>query len=368
MHEGKIVEWLKKEGQPVQEGEPLFLVETDKAAMEVNATASGVLLKVLVGEEESAAVEGKVAVIGQADEDIAFLLKEPEAPKKAEEEEEKVRKPSGAQRPKASPAARRLARERGVDLGKIRGTGEDGLVTEKDVTQFLAAAAPAGPSRYGEEERLPLEGVRKVMAERMAQSHQNAARVTTAAETDMTDAQALSKEKSITITSFVVRAVTRALGDFPIINSSLEKETLVMKKYYNIGVSVASPRGLIVPVLHNAEKMDLRQIAEKLGDLARRARENRLTLDDLSGGTFTVTNSGVFGALFFTPMINPPESAILGLGKIMKQPVVREDQIVVRSMMFLTLSYDHRIIDGENAVRFLQKVKKGLESPQALLE
>jgi len=206
------------------------------------------------------------------------------------------------------------------------------------------------------------------MAERMAQSSHETARVTTMAETDFTDLQKLSKEKSITITSFVVRAVVQALKDFPVINSSLEKDTVVVKKYYNVGVSVASPRGLIVLVLHNTERMNLQQISERLGSLAQKARESRLSLEEISGGTFTVTNSGVFGSLFFTPMINFPESAILGMGKIMKQPVVRGDQIVIRSMMYLSLSYDHRVIDGEAAVSFLQKVKKGLESPLGLLD
>ncbi len=368
MHQGKILEWLKREGESVQEGDPLFVVETDKAAVEVNATASGVLLKVLVAEGESADVEEKVAVIGEPGEDIIHLLREPEK-QKVEQEKAQAAKPSLAQRVKASPAAKRLARERGINLAQVTGSGEGGLITEKDIENFGKGERkkPTGISPYGEEERWPLEGVRKAMAKRMAQSSHEMARVTTVAETDMTDLQGLSKEKGITITSFIVRSVVEALKDFPIINSSLKDETVVVKKYYNIGVSVASPRGLIVPVLHNAERMDLQQISERLGKLAQKARENRLSLEEISGGTFTVTNSGVFGSLFFTPMINPPESAILGLGKILKQPVVREDQIVIRSMMYLALSYDHRIIDGEGAVSFLQKVKKGLESPLGLL-
>jgi pyruvate/2-oxoglutarate dehydrogenase complex dihydrolipoamide acyltransferase (E2) component len=365
MLEGKILEWLKKEGEPVEEGAPLFVVETDKAAVEVNATASGILLKVVASEGESVGVEEARRPPGQ---DIAHLLREPERMKPGEKRVEEAR-PSSSQRIKASPAARRLARERGIDLARVAGSGEGGLITEKDVESFGKGEGkkPAGISPYGEEERRPLDGVRRAMARRMAQSSQETARVTTVAETDVTDLQALSKEKGITITSFIVRAVVEALKEFPIINSSLEEETLVGKKYYNVGVSVASPRGLVVPVLHNAERMNLEEISEKLGNLARKARENRLSPEEISGGTFTVTNSGVFGSLFFTPMINPPESAILGLGKILKQPVVRDDQIAVRSMMYLSLSYDHRIIDGEAAVRCLQKVKKGLEAPQGLL-
>ncbi len=366
MHEGKILEWLKKEGEPVREGEPLLVVETDKAAVEVNASASGFLLKIVASSDEPVPVEEKIAIIGEKGEEIGGLLAERQKPEvKAREPE--ARTPS-APRVKASPSARRLAKEKGIDLAGIAGSGEGGLITEGDIEKFLRAE-PKQPkvSPYGEEERLPLQGVRKVMAERMAQSSHETARVTTMAETDVTDLQKLSKEKSITITSFVVRAVVQALKDFPVINSSLEKDTVVVKKYYNIGVSVASPRGLIVLVLHNAERMNLQQISERLGSLAQKARESRLSLEEISGGTFTITNSGVFGSLFFTPMINFPESAILGMGKIMKQPVVREDQIVIRSMMYLSLSYDHRVIDGEAAVSFLQKVKKGLESPLGLM-
>ena len=187
--------------------------------------------------------------------------------------------------------------------------------------------------------------------------------VTTVAETDATDLLALSKAKGISITTFIVRAVVEGLKRFPQINSSLDGRTVVRKGYFNIGVSVATPRGLIVPVLHNAEGKDLTQLAAELKELAAKAREGRLSLEDISGGTFTMTNSGVFGSLFFTPRISPPESAILGMGKIMKQPVVRDDQIVIRSMIYLSLTYDHRHIDGETAVTFLQEVKKALQDP-----
>lgn len=363
MHQGKIVQWLKKEGEPVQEGEPLFIVETDKAAVEVNSSASGFLLKILVASEESVSIGEGLAIIGEKEEDITYLLQQ------HGQRPEKKEMPLSASKPKASPAAKRLAKEQGIDLAEVIGGGEGGLITEKDVVNFTKAGAkrPKGISHYGEEERWPLQGVRKVMAERMAQSSQRAAQVTTVAETDVTDLQKLSKERSITITSFVVKGVVEALRKFPILNASLENETIVVKKYYNIGVSVASPRGLIVPVLHNAERMNIIQISEALAKLAQKARENRLALEEISGGTFTVTNSGVFGSLFFTPMINPPERAILGMGKILKQPVVREDQIIIRSMMYLSLSYDHQIIDGEAAVLFLQRVKGLLESPLGLL-
>jgi pyruvate/2-oxoglutarate dehydrogenase complex dihydrolipoamide acyltransferase (E2) component len=370
MLEGVISDWIKQEGDEVRVGEPLYAVETDKASVEVNSSAAGVLLKILVRSGESIEVGGVVAIIGERGEDFAALLapappvkQREEAPTRAGEE------PSG--RVPASPAAKRKAKELNVDLKQVRGTGEGGLITEKDLDAFVAAsrettpAAPPPAAKYGPEERIPLAGVAKVMYERMTLSTA-IPQVTTVAEADATELLAMSKAKGISVTTFIVRAVVEGLKRYPLVNSSLEGRTIVRKGYFNVGVSVAGPRGLIVPVLHNAEGKDLAGLAAELKELAAKARENRLGLEDVSGGTFTVTNSGVFGSLFFTPRINPPESAILGMGKIMKQPVVRDDQIVIRSMIYLSLTYDHRHIDGETAVTFLQEVKKALQDPGKL--
>ena len=367
MLQGVISHWYKKEGQSVVEDEPLFLVETDKANVEVNASAAGVLLKIFCGEGESVDVGERIAIIGASGEDIRSLLTSAR-PAAAEKKEEPVReKESPSMRIKASPAAKRRAKTENVDLTKIAGTGEGGLITEKDIDAYLRRGTAVSDSlrKYGPEERIPLEGIRRVMTEKMTLSLQ-IPQVTTVAESDVSDLMKLSKEKSITITAFVIRAVVEGLRAYPFINASLEGEEVILKNYFNIGVSVASPRGLVVPILHNAEKKDIQVLSKELSDLAQKARENRLVLEEISGGTFTVTNSGVFGALFSTPRIHPPESAILGLGKIMKQPVVIGEEIAVRSMMYLCLSYDHRIIDGETAVKFLQEVKKNLESPQGL--
>jgi pyruvate dehydrogenase E2 component (dihydrolipoamide acetyltransferase) len=369
MLQGVISHWYKKEGESVLEDEPLFMVETDKANVEVNASAAGVLLKIFCGEGESIDVGARVAIIGASGEDIQSLLTSAR-PAAAEVREEPARGPEGPpMRVKASPAAKRRAKSENVDLAKVKGTGEGGLVTEKDVVEHLKKkrVPPDSHPTYGPEESIPLEGIRKVMTEKMALSLE-IPQVTTVAESDVSDLLQLSKERSITITSFVICAVVEGLRDYPLMNASLAGEKVILKKYHNIGVSVASPRGLVVPVIHNAEKKDIRQISEDLSDLAQKARENRLLREEISGGTFTVTNSGVFGSLFFTPRIHPPESAILGLGKIMKQPMVVGEEIAVRAMMYLCLSYDHRIIDGETAVKFLQAVKKNLESPQGLLK
>jgi pyruvate/2-oxoglutarate dehydrogenase complex dihydrolipoamide acyltransferase (E2) component len=368
MHQGMISFWYKKEGEFVQQGEPLFVVETDKASVEVDASATGILLKILVNEGESVEVEGRVAIVGESGEDIQPLLR---AIKSKEEKRKEIswrEEESPSVKIKASPAAKRRAKEENLDLKEVAGTGENGLITEKDVMEYLDKKRKLSDTimKYGPEEIVTLEGVRRIMAERMALSSK-IPQVTTVAETDVSDLIETSRDTSITITSFIIRAVVEELRFYPLINASLDAEKVILKKYYNIGVSVATPRGLIVPVLHNAEGKDIYQISMELGFLAKKARENQLSLEEVSGRTFTVTNSGVFGSLFFTPRINPPESAVLGMGKIMKQPVVRREEITIRSMMYLSLSYDHRIIDGETAVKFLQEVKKLLESPRNLL-
>lgn len=368
MLEGLISDWLKQEGDFVQEGEPLFVVETDKASVEVHASATGVLLKILVRAGESIPVEGVVAVIGEKGEDIQSLGPAPRPSAAGRMEIASIPKEGALGKVKASPAAKRKAKEEKVDLQEVPGTGEEGLITEKDVTEYLKKKRALGePSRkYGPEEMVPLEGIRKVMAEKMTLSA-GIPQVTTFAETDASHLVEISRETSITITSFVVRAVVEGLRLYPFLNASLDRGKIILKKYYNIAVSIATPRGLIVPVLHNAESKNIHHLAQELNDLANKAKENRLHLEDVAGATFTVTNSGVFGSLFFTPRINPPEGAILGLGKIMKQPVVIGEEIAIRSMMNLCLSYDHRIIDGETAVKFLQEVKRTLESPRILL-
>ncbi len=368
MLQGVISDWFKQEGDEVREGDPLYIVETDKASVEVTSSATGVLLKILVRQGEAMEVGGTVAVIGERGEDYSALLGAAPAPMPKRKEEPSGKTDEPDRKILASPAAKRKAKEADIDLRLVRGSGADGLITEKDLLAYLETrpAAPPPSAKYGPEESIPLAGITKVMCERMTLSTA-IPQVTTVAETDASDLLELSRGKGISITTFIVRAVVAGLKLYPLINSSLEGDRIVRKGYYNIGVSVATPKGLIVPVLHHAESKDLPQLAAELKELATKARENRLGIGDVSGGTFTVTNSGVFGSLFFTPRINPPESAILGMGKIMKQPVVREDRIVIRSMIYLSLTYDHRHIDGKTAVTFLQEVKKALETPSILL-
>jgi pyruvate/2-oxoglutarate dehydrogenase complex dihydrolipoamide acyltransferase (E2) component len=369
MLEGVICEWIKHEDDEVREGDALYIVETDKASVEVTSSATGVLLKILVQQGEAMEVGGAVAIIGVPGEDYSALLGAAPSQAPGRKGEERSRDPEEpAKKILASPAAKRKAKEADIDLRQVRGSGEGGLITEKDLLVYLETrqAAPPPSARYGPEESIPLAGITKVMYDRMTLST-TIPQVTTVAETDASDLLELSREKGISITTFIVRAVIEGLKLYPLMNSSLEGDRIIRKAYCNIGVSVATPRGLIVPVLHHAEGKGLTKLAEELKGLAAKARENRLGIEDVSGGTFTVTNSGIFGSLLFTPRINPPESAILGMGKIMKHPVVRDDQIVIRSMIYLSLTYDHRHIDGKTAVTFLQEVKKALETPTALL-
>jgi len=369
MHEGEINYWYKEEGDSVSKGDDLFAVETDKAVIDVEAGESGILLRIFPKLGESVKVGDVVVIIGKKGEDITSLL-----PKANEQQSDFDDRPIEKNEKKksaiiASPVAKRMAKELNIDLALVTGTGQDGLITKKNLETFL-------DERKGHtniecpvreiEERIPIKGVLKAMAEKMTMSA-NIPQATTFAEVDVSDLVDLSKEHSIKITPFIIKATKDSLLENRKLNSTLNRDEIILWRQVNLGVSVSTPRGLVVPVIKQAEKLSLHQIGEELASLAKKAVDNRLTLDDVSHSTFTITNSGVFGSLFFTPRINPPESAILGVGKIMKQPVVRDEQVVIRSMMILSLSYDHRIIDGKTAVTFLQNLKSRLEDPIHLL-
>jgi pyruvate/2-oxoglutarate dehydrogenase complex dihydrolipoamide acyltransferase (E2) component len=400
MTEAQITHWLKKEGEPVKAGEPLLEVVTDKATLEVESPFSGVLSRIVVAQGD-AAVGTVIAVIAASGEVVV-------TPNGAAQP-----KPSSAQAPGASPAvptrpeglqgkirisplARRIAQERGVDLTLLKASGPGGLIVEADVRRYLEStpepapqpmevpvvAAPVveapiplvsmartpAPSKLQEDEEvIPLVGVRKIIADRLALSRRTAADVTTVAEIDMGEVAAFREHVRLTYTAFIARAVTVALTEFPILNSRLDGDRIIVSKRIQLGVAVAIDEGLKVPVIKDAQTKSLREIGAELADKSKRGAEGKLTPEELTGSTFTVTNSGVYGSLMFTPIINPPESAILGVGKIMKTPVVRDDQIVIRPMMYACLTYDHRVVDGAPAVKFLQRVKAILEDPVLLL-
>jgi pyruvate/2-oxoglutarate dehydrogenase complex dihydrolipoamide acyltransferase (E2) component len=371
MEKGTIVQWIKADGERVEKGQPIAVIETEKVTAEIESPASGIL-KVACPVGSTVAVREVIGHIHVAGTDM------PEAKplEVSTEKKENVEEVRG----RSTPAARKLARERGIDITKIKGTGPGGIITRDDVVSQVAVLVPSlsAAKLVQEEEVIPLVGWRKTMAEKMAQSKRTAAHITTVAEVDVTELLALrekilpvlqEKEKlKITVTPFIVKAVAQALQEYPIVNSSLLEDKIIVKKYCNIGIAMAREEGgLVVPVIHHAEEMNLLQTARKLEELTEKAKAGKLAIEDVRGGTFTITNVGMMGVIFNTPIINPPETAILSAGAIVKKPVVIEDQIVIRYRMYLTLSYDHRVVDGAPAIRFLQRVRQLLENSYSLL-
>jgi 2-oxoglutarate dehydrogenase E2 component (dihydrolipoamide succinyltransferase) len=379
--EATIAKWLKQPGDAVSRDEPLLELETDKVTLEVNASAAGTLADVLAAEGATVTVGALLARI----EEGAGAPAKP-APKLAAA-------PAAAPKPAAAPAAKaaapvmpaaaKMIAERGVDLGQISGTGKDGRVTKGDVLALLeqkpapapAAARPAGPrAEAGREERVRMSKLRRVIAQRLKEAQNTAAMLTTFNEVDMSNlmaarktyAEAFEKKHGVRlgVMSFFVKASIAALKDIPSVNGEIDGEEIVFKNYYHIGVAVSTPQGLVVPVLRDADRMGFADIEKAIGDFGRRARDGKLGLDELQGGTFTISNGGVFGSLLSTPILNPPQSGILGMHKVQDRPVAVGGQVAVRPMMYLALSYDHRIIDGREAVTFLVRVKECLEDPQ----
>jgi pyruvate/2-oxoglutarate dehydrogenase complex dihydrolipoamide acyltransferase (E2) component len=379
--EGTIVRWLKQEGDRVEKGEILAEVETEKVNFEIVAPEAGILLKVFCGEKTIAKAEATVALVGAEGEDVSAwvekIRQEREGPEgKAPPLEKRERTAAG--KTKAFPAAKFLAKEHGIDLAEVTGTGPGGQVTKEDVEKFIARKQPRREEGIPDlEEILPLVGIRKAIADGMSLSVRTAAHVTTVAEVDMTELVKLRAELgpqwkdegiSLTYVPFVVRAAARGIEKFPIINSQTLPDRIIVKKYINFGVVVAIAEGLVTPVLKRVESKSVKEIARMMEDISARARERKLSLEDIRGGTITLSNPGTFGAVLATPIIYQPQNAIVWMGRIAKMPVVREDAIVIRSMMYLCLSYDHRAIDGSIGAQFLRSVRKSLEAPVTLLE
>jgi len=369
MTEGTIQRWLKRAGEQVAKGDSLAVIEAEKVTVELEAPDSGIFAPTVS--------EGSRLPVGQT---IAHILgpgeKAPEIlPPVASEAEpvplaETREGPAEERFVRATPAARRRARELGVNLAQITGTSGRGLVAE-EVEAYAKKTKPAEL----EDEVVPLTGWRKTMAEHMAQSAGTTAQITTVAEVDATELVNLRHKykhlenlgTQITYTTFIVKAVAYALKDFPIMNSSLVDDTLTIHKRVDIGLAVAIEEGgLVVPVIRDADRKDLLEIARELDGLSKKAREHKLTLSEVSAATFTITNPGMMGVILDTPIIVVPQTGILGVGAIVKRPSVLNDQIVIRHIMCLSLSYDHRVIEGAPAIRFLQKVRQILENPYVL--
>jgi pyruvate dehydrogenase E2 component (dihydrolipoamide acetyltransferase) len=376
MTEGIVAKWHKKVGDEVKKGEPICEIETEKSLDELEAPESGILRKIVIPDGSVAKVNQIIAIIAEADEPLPEKLPVEEVAPKPEvvgEEVAEAKEPEVVireERIKISPIAKKLAQEHGINLEEIKGTGPDGRIVKEDVLKAIEKAE--------QEKVVPLTRIRKVIKDRLSYSLKTALHVPLTIEVDMTYAIELLKslgseiEKThnirLSISSLLVKAVAKSLEDHPILNSRLENERIVISKDINIGVAVAIENGLVVPVIHNANEKSIVEIAKSLKELAEKARKESLTTEESTGGTFTVSNLGMFGIDIFAPIINPPESAILGVGRIVKKPVVFNDEITVRSMMTLTLVFDHRIMDGAVAAKFLQTLKETLENPQDLIE
>ncbi|UCH69735.1 MAG: 2-oxo acid dehydrogenase subunit E2 [Candidatus Bathyarchaeota archaeon] len=347
MKEGTVVQWFKKEGESVEKGEPVVEVLSDKVTFEVEAPASGVVRKILAEEGTDVPVAETLAIITAPEEEL------PDAKAVAKVPVEKVEK-----RIIASPAAKRLAREYGLDLAQVEGTGPEGRIVEEDVTRFINETTVTPKVK----EVIVLTGIRKTAAERISLSARRAPHSTITMEVDMSNATKLRKESQLSYTDLLVKAVASALEEHPIMNSTLEEDQIKIFEDVNVGVAVATEKGLIVPVIRNADKKDPKEISLALKELVEKARAGKLTQEEMSGGTFTITNLGMFGVDIFTPIINPPETAILGVGRVTKKPAVVDREIVAKPVMKMSLSFDHRVVDGVPAAQFLQKIKQTLES------
>jgi pyruvate/2-oxoglutarate dehydrogenase complex dihydrolipoamide acyltransferase (E2) component len=364
MLQGRVVEWLLKEGDKVDKGSMLVIVESDKATHELEAQQGGVLSKILVEAGLEVDVNTPIAIIVDADEvGTSSHDKTPSPASQVGTILPAVQPAVGGRKP-VSPAARRLAQELGIDLAQVTGTGEGGLVTEKDLRTFAGQQAVTAPTESEDAQEIPLIGQRGRIAERMALSRRTAADVTTVMDVDMGCVYELHSATKFSFTAYVAWATVKALGEFPLLNAWLAEDRIIVKRPIHMGVAVAIEGALVVPVLRNADKLSVGEIDYEINALGTKARAGQLTPDDMKGSTFTLTNSGVYGSLLFTPIINLPEVAILGMGKVADTPVVRQGQVVAAKVMYLCLSYDHRAVDGAAAVQFLQAVKCHLEKPE----
>jgi pyruvate dehydrogenase E2 component (dihydrolipoamide acetyltransferase) len=359
MKEGTVVQWFKNEGDAVQKGEPLVEVLSEKVTYDVEVPESGILRKILVVEGLSVPVDQAIGVIAAADEPLGEMsIPEPKPSRVLEEAASTLPEPEIAERVPASPAAKRLARELGVDLLKVSGTGPEGRIIEDDVRRFAEQTVAMPKIR----EIVPLSGIRKTTAERLTLSARTAPHSTIVMEVDMSNAVKLRDEMQVSYTDILVRAVAEALDQHRLLNATLDGDQIKLFEDINVGVAVATKDGLVVPVIRGADKKALREAAAILKQLVSKAKEGRLSRQDLSGGTFTITNLGMHDVDMFFPIINPPETAILGVGRVVEKPVVVDGQVRIEPRMQLSLTYDHRIVDGAPAAEFLKTVKQILEA------
>ena len=386
-----VARWIRKTGDAVAADEPVVELETDKVTLEVPAPAAGTLGEIIAAEGASVEVGASLAILNEGDAPAAQAAATPAA---AAPEMAPAPVPTAASDVPLSPAVRRLVEENNLNPAAIRGTGVDGRLTKADVLAHMkgapaaqmAGVAPAAsaaprqvprPEDAAREERVPMSKLRQVIATRLKTAQNTAAMLTTFNEVDMSALMTMRADyrqefeaaygTRLGFMGMFVLASIQALQDFPAVNAEIDGTDIIYKNYYNIGVAVGTPQGLVVPVVRDAGAMNLAAIESQIADFGDRARNGKITPDDMAGGTFTISNGGVYGSLMSTPILNPPQSGILGMHKIEKRPVVIDDQVVIRPMMYLALSYDHRIIDGREAVSFLARIKELVEDPRRLV-
>ena len=408
--EATVGQWFKKVGETVTKDEPIVELETDKVTLEVNALESGRLEEIIVAEGEDVEVGAllghiKAGASGSAPAPAAEKPEEkakeqPAAAKAAPAAETPAPAPSGEGAAEVLPAAQKLIDENNLDASRIRGTGKDGRITKGDVLEALenggaspaaapaaasapaapasAPAAPSGPrAEEAREERVKMTRLRKSIASRLKDAQNTAAMLTTYNEVDMTAMLDLRSEYQdrfvkkhgvkLGFMSFFTKASIAALQELPAVNAEIDGDYMVYKNYYNIGIAVGTDSGLVVPVLRDADTLSFADVEKGIAELGKKARDGKLSMAELQGGTFTITNGGVYGSLMSSPILNAPQAAVLGMHKIQERPMVVKGEIKIRPMMYLALTYDHRIIDGKEAVTFLVRVKEALEDPQRLL-
>jgi 2-oxoglutarate dehydrogenase E2 component (dihydrolipoamide succinyltransferase) len=384
--EATLLAWHKKEGEAVKRDENLIDIETDKVVLELPAPADGVLVKIAKGDGGTVKAGEVIATIDTDGKGAAAPASKPAAAPAV------VPAKAGTQAAPAMPAARKMAEEKGVDTSTIAGTGKGGRVTKADVIEAKAPAAPQARALLPQppapvsvdqilsgrpEQRVPMSRLRARIAERLVQSQSSAAILTTFNEVNMQPVMELRKKYQerferehgvkLGFMSFFVKAAVHALKKYPIVNASIDGNDIVYHGYFDVGIAVGSSRGLVVPILRDCDRLSFPDIEKKIADFGKRAQDGKLTIEELTGGTFSISNGGVFGSMLSTPIINPPQSAILGVHATRERPVVENGQIVIRPINYLALSYDHRIIDGREAVLSLVAIKEALEDPSRLL-
>jgi len=416
--EATVSKWLKSKGEEVSADEPLVELETDKVNVEVPSPISGVLDSISVKEGETVNVGSLLGIVNNSSTGVKNNTKEINnysPPKKEKEEskvklfeEEKILKPKMREKKieepklildeeeplileqvheektiqksqkKISPAARKMASEAKVDLNRIEGSGKNGVILKEDIMSLMGSKPSPSERKiqYGPEERVKMTRLRLTIAKRLKEAQENAAMLTTFNEVDMSKIMSMRNQYKeefhnkygvkLGFMSFFVKSSVIGLKNYPAVNAEIQGEEIVYKNYYNISIAVGTDRGLVVPVLRETDEMSFADIEKNISDLGQKARDGKITIEDLQGGTFTITNGGIYGSMLSTPILNPPQSAVLGMHNIIQRPVVVDGNVEIRPIMYLALSYDHRIIDGKEAVSFLKIVKESLEQPQRL--